>query len=158
MITQGDKNFILNYSETVRDIPRFTLNDTTRCPFGIGVDEICLDPFYTVAADLKYHKAGEVLYVDKLKGLKLPNNDIHNGYVIVRDRGGGIKGPNRFDFFTGTFRYTDPKNTMSQEGFSSTLNSYKYQKVGGTKAAEIRKARNFPLIPQNTDLESLSGH
>ncbi len=157
LITQGDKNFILNYSETIQDIPRFTLNDATRCPFGVGVDEICLDPFYTVAADLKYHKAGDVLYVDKLKGLKLPNNDVHNGYVIVRDRGGGIKGPNRFDFFTGIFRYTDPKNTMSQEGFSSTLNSYKYQKIWGSKADEVRKDRNFPLLPLPTTFGSLIG-
>lgn len=154
LITQGNKNFILNYSETIQDIPRFSLNDASRCPFGIGVNEICLDPFYTVAADLNYHKAGDVIYVNKLKGLKLPNNDVHSGYVIVRDRGGGIKGRNRFDFFTGTYHYTDPKNTMSQVGFSSTLNSYKYQKVWGSKAEEIRKIRNYPLLPQAADFGS----
>lgn len=148
MITQNDKSIILNYTQTVNEIPRFKAVDTDRCPYGLGVSQICLDPFYTVAADLKYHKIGDVLFVDKLKGLKLPNNEIHSGYVIVRDSGGAIKGPDRFDFFTGTFHFTDPRNTVSKEGFSSTTNSYSYKIITGPKADEIRKLRNFPLIPK----------
>lgn len=156
-IIEGDSSFILNYTQTIQDIPRFVKIDSDRCPYGLGVSQICLDPFYTVAADLNYHKAGDVLFIDKLKGIKLPNNEVHTGYVIVRDRGGGIKGPNRFDFFTGTFEYTDPKNSVSQQGFSSTTNHYPYEKIIGTKAEEIRKLRNFPLLPKNLNFQNSLG-
>jgi membrane-bound lytic murein transglycosylase A len=41
---------------------------------------------------------------------------IHPGYFIVEDIGGDIQGPNRFDFFTGSYSATDVRNPFGYEG------------------------------------------
>lgn len=86
-----------------------------RCSYGYGVRNLCLIPFVSVAADLGHHAAGDVLFVKALKGTKVPHPFkpqewwTHDGYVVVTDRGGAIKGSNRFDFFIGTSDWQSPK-------------------------------------------------
>lgn len=86
-----------------------------RCSYGYGVRNLCLIPFISVAADLRHHKPGDVLFVKALKGTQVPHPFkpkewwTHDGYVVVTDRGGAIKGSNRFDFFIGTSDWQSSK-------------------------------------------------
>lgn len=141
------KTVLYNYINTIGGIPRFTIIDNKKCPYGLGVKGICLDPFFTVAGDMNHHAAGDVIFVDKLKGLKLPTGETHDGFMIIRDRGGAINGPHRFDFFTGPFQFTHPKNAFTSIGFGAEGNSFPYRKASGSEADTIRKKRNFPLVP-----------
>lgn len=123
-----------------------------KCPYGYGVKNICLDPYYTVAADLagnRYHKPGDVIYVDKVKGTKLPNGEIHDGFFIVRDKGGAIKGANRFDFYTGLLHYKNDENPFTPLGLASSdaKNPISWRKATASETAAVREKRNFPGIP-----------
>ena len=60
---------------------------------------MCLDPYYSVAADLDIYKLGTVVYVPSFVGVLLPSGVNHDGYFVVRDSGSSIKGYGRFDFF-----------------------------------------------------------
>ena len=125
----------------------FMAVDEEVCPWGYGVSQICLDPYYSVAADLHYHKAGDVIFVNKLKGLQLPNGETHSGFMIVRDRGGAIKGADRFDFYTGILDYRDQTNPFTPVGFATASNKFEYRKATSDESNSFRKFRNFPKIP-----------
>jgi hypothetical protein len=140
----------INYVRTVNKIPRFVEIDSRRCPFGLGVQNMCLDPFYTVAADLDFFKPGDVLYVPALVGLNLPRGLKHHGFLIVRDRGAGIKGDHRFDFFSGFFHYSDPRNPFSRIGLQDQTNRFPYYKVTGKSAELILNKRGYPELPSRT--------
>jgi len=127
--------------------PLFSAVDEHKCPWGYGVSAICLDPYFTVAADLEFHKAGEVIFVDKLKGVKLPTGEVHSGFLIVRDKGGAIKGANRLDFFTGVLTYRDERNPFTPVGFSSKTNKFEYRRATQEESDHFRKERNYPGIP-----------
>ncbi len=120
------------------------------CSFGFGVQNICLDPFYTVAADLSYHKPGDVIFVPKVKGTVLPSGTLHTGYFVVRDRGGAIKGPHRFDFFTGSYEFRDSSNPFSRLGLGNKNSRFEYYKLKPPAAQTVQKQRNYPdLLPPN---------
>ena len=87
------------------------------------------------------------IFVNKLKGLKLPNGETHSGFMIVRDRGGAIKGANRFDFYTGILDYRDEKNPFTPAGFATSSNKFEYRKANADETTAFRKIRNFPKIP-----------
>lgn len=123
--------------------------NTEKCPYGLGVQNTCLDPYYTVAADLRFNKVGDVLFIPKLKGTILPNGEIHQGFMIVRDRGGAIKGAHRFDFYTGFQHYLNPENPLFDLGFSNPNNKIEYRKANPIEAAEFKKLRNYPYIPES---------
>ncbi len=123
------------------------------CPYGRGVQDICLDPYFTVAADLSIYKAGDVIYVPKLVGLKLPDGETHDGYLIIRDEGGGVKGATRFDFFTGYLNYNDKRNVMAKLGLGDPANSIDFQLASPVMAQKIRQNRLYPGLPH---LENLS--
>lgn len=140
---------LINYIKMGSDArPLFGNVDVQRCPWGYGVKSICLDPYYTVAADLSYHKAGDVIFVDKLKGVKLPNGEIHAGFLIVRDKGGAIKGAHRFDFYTGFLPYKDERNPFTLQGFNSKISRFEYRKASKEEAQHFQQERNFPGVPQ----------
>lgn len=139
---------VINYIKTKDDRPLFAAVDEDKCPWGLGVSAICLDPYFTVAADLNFHKAGEVIFVDKLKGVKLPTGEVHAGFLIVRDKGGAIKGAHRFDFYTGLLTYRDEKNPFTSVGLNSKTNKFEYRKATAEEAEQFRKERNFPGIPR----------
>lgn len=63
----------------------------------IGTAGVPLTPLISVAADPRHHPLGSLIRVeyDPTMGLK-------DGYAIVQDTGGAIKGPNRIDLFTGS--------------------------------------------------------
>lgn len=63
----------------------------------VGTAGVPLTPLISVAADPEHHPLGSLIYIqhDRATGLK-------DGYAIVQDTGGAIKGPGRIDLFTGS--------------------------------------------------------
>lgn len=138
-----------NYRDSSPGYPVFMDITHDECIFGFGVQDICLDPFYSVAADMAFHKPGDVIYVPKIDGVKLPSGRVHNGFLIIRDRGGAIKGQHRFDFFTGGYKFQDPLNPFSRLGLGNKNTKFEYYKMKALSAPMIQKTRNFPgLLPQ----------
>ncbi len=126
---------------------RFKINTLSgKCPQGMGVRNICLDPYRSIAADHSYHPVGSVVYVPILKGQLLPNGETHDGYLIVRDSGGRIKGKGRFDFFIGFDDYRGhlfSKLNLADERSSK----FEYYMIPDVLAHQVRAARDFPLVP-----------
>lgn len=118
------------------------------CPYGKGVNMACLDPFHTLAADLRVHKTGDVIYIPKVRGIRLPDGKTHDGYFVIRDRGGAIKGRGRFDFFAGFLSYRDPSNPFAALGLGDKRNRFEYVEVKGEIAQRVLAARNFPRLPK----------
>jgi 3D (Asp-Asp-Asp) domain-containing protein len=136
--------YLINYSGQIEERPNFIEISETGCRYGLGIAGACLDPFHTVAADPKYHRPGEVIYVEKIRGTKLPNGEIHDGYFIVRDEGKRILGEHRFDFFTGTIAYLDKSNPFSKLGLGSEKSNMTYQRVSSEVADRVRRLRGYP--------------
>lgn len=132
------------YFETTKDV----------CKFGYGVSSSCLDPFYTLAADLTIYKSGDVILVPSVKGLELPDGSKHTGYFIVRDKGTGIVGKGRFDFFSGYYSWRSSENPFKKMGLGSTKTRVPYFKIRGSKARAMLESRAFPKLPSNAINES----
>lgn len=129
---------------------RFVVTDINACPYGRGVqDDLCLDPFFSVAADLNYFKPGDVIFVPLLQGVVLPDGQIHDGFLIVRDEGGGVKGSTRFDFFTGYLNYNDKKNIFSALGFADLKSKISFRIASASEAERTRANRNYPNLPES---------
>jgi len=125
------------------------------CIYGFGVQSGCLDPFYTLAADMKFHKAGDVIYIPKIAGVVLPDGRKHSGYFIIRDIGGRIDGASRFDFFTGPLGWKAKSNPFFQLGLAASKKDFQYYKVRGATAQRILHERNFPKLPDDPMFDSL---
>ncbi|MBX3039676.1 MAG: hypothetical protein KF789_03070 [Bdellovibrionaceae bacterium] len=135
----------------------FIVQEPGQCPYGMGTARTatgemmltCLDPYFSVAADINEHTAGDVLFFPILVGMELPTGEIHDGYVIVRDSGDSLKDSSfdRYDIFTGFESVYNPKNVFAKRGLDNYDRTFKYQVVTGKKAAEIRQNRNFPGLP-----------
>ena len=143
---QANKFRLFNVSRRVGGEMRFNEIIDRKCPFGWGTHSTCIDPNYSVAADIKIYPVGTVIFVPEVRGLILENGDTHSGYFIVRDEGGGVSGAGRFDFNTGTSAPTDSKNILAHLGLGDPDNKFKYQIVRGSLANEILKSRNFPNL------------
>lgn len=144
LVLKKGKPVSYNYVGKKAGTFRFKETNIDKCPFGFGVRDSCLDPYFSVAADPSFYKFGDVIYVPALAGLKLPDGQTHDGYLIVRDTGGGIVGKNRFDFFTGYSYYLDKSNPFSRLGLADMDTRLPFSKATEAKATEIRKKRNFP--------------
>lgn len=136
-----------NYHSVKNGEARFIEVDIKKCPYGYGVKSNCLDPYYSAAADLKYYNVGDVIFIPRLVGAILPTGQIHDGYIIIRDAGGGINGIGRFDFFTGFLSHLSRENTFARLGFGDSKNHFEYRIVSESEARIIRAKRNFPGIP-----------
>lgn len=117
------------------------------CRFGYGVRSICLDPFYSVAADLSIYSPGDVLYFPALRDVPLPNGQLHDGYVIVRDQGRGVRGHGRFDFFTGGMGWKDPRNPFVKLRLGAKGTGLPFYRISGGLAELVRLKRAFPVLP-----------
>lgn len=118
------------------------------CRFGYGVRSSCLDPFYTLAADLRIYKPGDVIYVPAVVGLELPDGSSHDGFFVIRDKGRGIVGRGRFDFFTGYFHWMDPKNPFNKLGLADSGTNIPYYRVHGQTAKTVLANRSYPQLPK----------
>ncbi|MNL04001.1 hypothetical protein D3C87_1245580 [compost metagenome] len=112
----------------------------------------CLDPYYTVAADLTIYKSGDVIFVPKVVGIKLPTGETHDGFFIVRDRGAAILGPFRFDFFTGFEGIRDMANILARMGFGNKKNSFDFRMATPEEAQIIRERQGYPGIKRQVVL------
>lgn len=146
-VVEGEKTRNFNYTKKKDGISRFAEKKEARCPYGYGVKSLCLDPFYSIAADLSIHRVGDVIYVPRLVGVQLPDGTKHNGYLVIRDQGGAIVGESRFDFFTGFFGPYDKGNVFAEVGLGDKDHRFGYQKVSEDIAKIVREFRNYPNIP-----------
>ncbi len=154
-VDDGTKITSYNYHSTKDDVPRFIKVDTKKCPFGYGVRSICLDPYFSVAADLSIYRVGDVLFIPRLVGAALPNGELHDGYVIVRDAGGAIKGAQRFDFFTGFFDHRKRENTMARLGFGDPKNRFEFRLASDAEREEAQVRRGYPGLKDSVLEEGL---
>lgn len=148
----------------------FAAFDNSRCPFGYGIwskehqTSICMDPFRSVAADTKFHKAGDVLFFPALRGLILPDKSVHNGFMTVRSSGGRIKGAHRFDFYTGICEKNHDTRLLCEDygpkffaeiGLAEYLKRkdkscfYSYYKINDELKKFVLNERNFPNLPDS---------
>jgi hypothetical protein len=146
-VIQNELIHMYNVSDRFFGENRFDEVAKDGCKFGYGVRDYCLDPFYSVAADLQYYRAGDVIFVPATVGLILPDNSIHNGYFIIRDQGSNISGKGRFDFYSGFLSWNDPKNPFKKIGLDDKNTKLTYLKISGERASLIRKERSFPKVP-----------
>lgn len=155
LVSIKNKMALINVDGSVNGIRRFRDITGNECKFGRGASSdslkmyksMCVDPFYSVAADLKIYHLGDVIYLPVVRGTVLPNGDIHDGYFIVRDAGGGIDGEGRFDFFTGLFTSATPNNPFTKLKLNGLQTFPEYQVIDGAEADKVRQQRNFPLLP-----------
>lgn len=138
---------LLHYNEVTNGDYIFTRVDEKICPFGYGTKRTCVDPFYSVAADLSIYKAGTVIYVPSLAGILLPSGEFHTGHFIVRDSGGSIKGYGRFDFFTGFVTLDKTINPLTRAGLAWKGTNLPYFVLPEEASLAILKSRNYPLLP-----------
>lgn len=144
LLLHEKEEIFLNYD---RD-GKFMRVRSQRCPYGLGLQNRCLDPYYTVAADQQFFNVGDVIFVPRVVNLLLPNNTRHNGFFIVRDGGGMIIGANRFDFFTGFVKYNTKSNPFTPVGLAEKRTRLEYYKVGGETAQIVRRGRGYPQIQE----------
>lgn len=119
------------------------------CKFGYGVKSSCLDPFYTLAADLKIYRPGDVIFIPAIRGMKLPDGTDHSGYFIVRDKGRAIIGKGRFDFFSGYYHWRSDENPFTKMGLTSKKTKIPYYRIQGNLAKAFTSARAFPKLPHS---------
>ncbi len=139
----GEDQMILRHVAENR-FKRFPVS--SKCPYGPGAKDVCLDPYYSVAADAAFYKVGDVLFIDSLRGVKLPDGSYHTGYVIVRDTPENIKGENNLEFFVGTAALDD-KNPFSRLGFGDSEGGgqFEFTKISDAeKIQQTLKSRDYP--------------
>lgn len=147
----GEKAMI-NYHKKVNGKVQFMLVDRNICDHGLGDSSdakqsfktMCLDPFYSVAADTTIYPLGTVIHIPAVQGIAMPDGSTHDGYFVVRDSGGNINGRGRFDFFTGDLGL-NASNPFSTLGLGGEAN-FDYFVVSGAEAQAVRKRRYFPLL------------
>lgn len=140
------------YQRDSDGIARFKEIDRNKCPFGYGVKNICLDPYYSIAADLKIYKVGDVIFIPKIVGQIMPDGEAHDGFFVVRDAGSAIQGEQRFDFYTG---YTHPfssKNPFFRLGFADIKNSIEFRLATEEEAIVTRNKTLYPSIQKRVVL------
>jgi hypothetical protein len=144
--------YYLNYKKGPAQQAKFKVYDFKNCPLGLGSNpQVCLDSFYSVAADARLLKVGSVIYVPAVRGLRLPDGSSHNGFFVVRDRGGAIKDRGataRFDFFIGTDSWQNTRNPLVRLRFSDQKTKFSFYIVRGATAELIRVQRNYPEMPE----------
>jgi hypothetical protein len=139
----------IKYDEE-KNLSFFAIVDTNRCPFGLGKRNICIDPYFSIAADRTQARLGDVIFVPALRGFHLPNGKIHDGYLIVRDfasaNEGSVEGV--MELQLGPASIQSKIDLREQLKFDSD-HRFEYRKVQGAEADRVRSQRNFPLVPES---------
>jgi hypothetical protein len=146
-IKQKGKIRMLNILARIKGQNRYFEINREECKYGYGDRTVCLDPFHTLAADLTVYKLGEVIYIPSIIGLILPDGTMHDGYFIIRDKGSGINGRGRFDFYSGFVPWYDKTNPFNRIGLADKKTAVPYMRITGAKAKEIQARRAYPRIP-----------
>lgn len=148
------REFLINYVGVEGGIPRFKVVDRNVCPYGLGKDNLCLQPFISIAADRNRYAVGDVIYVPAVAKarIRLPDGDIHRGFFIVSDTGAAITGLGRFDFYTGPFREQSSHNPFKQLGLGSKSNAskmiyYRVKRDSQTQQKVLKYYKGRQIIP-----------
>jgi hypothetical protein len=72
---------------------------------------------------------------------------VHDGFFVIRDRGRGINGKGRFDFFSGFFSWRNSTNPFTKIGLTDQSTNVPYYKVTGERASRIKNLRGYPGLP-----------
>lgn len=141
------ETIVVNYDKDVGEKDyRFYVIPQDGCIYGEGIERnLCLIPYHTIAADLKKHKIGDIIYIPRAKGLTMPDGKKHNGLFVVRDTGGAFIniGKQRVDLYVGT--EVDINNTFSRAGFHHRKKEKAFKLKGASKTkAEAWFAKTFP--------------
>ena len=156
-VHHNDRVQSFNYHSTKNSIPRFVEVNLDDCPYGYGVQNSCLDPYFSVAADLSIYRPGDVIFVPRIVGVMMPNGEVHDGFFVIRDSGSQIKGQGRFDFFTGFFSHLDRRNTLAHLGFGDSNHRFEYRLAKPEEAERARENRAYPkLRPDVKHIDSQS--
>lgn len=97
---------LLNWSgRCQKGRPKYRVLDASR-PWGLGVGDLALVPFRSIATDPAVVPTGTRVYVAELDGVTMPGaapwgGFVHDGCVEAVDVGEGIRGKH-VDFFSGT--------------------------------------------------------
>lgn len=103
-----------------------------RCRRGEGAEPgICLIPFHTLAGDLSVWNIGDIVFIERAKGIRLPDGSLHNGLFVVRDTGGAFEniGRRRIDMFADVH-----KRVFLDKGFHHKRGEKAYLLTGQAKA------------------------
>lgn len=147
-VIQNGRMHYFNIIGRFQNQERFFEIEKGGCRYGYGVNSSCLDPFYTLAADLTIYKPGEVIFIPSVVGLELPDGSKHSGYFIIRDKGRGIIGRGRFDFYSGEYHWNDKtNNSLAKIGFADVTTNVPYYRVKGETAKAVLASRDFPRLP-----------
>ncbi len=153
-IKQKGKIRMLNILARINGQNRYFEINREECKYGYGARTVCLDPFHSVAADLSVYKLGEVIYVPSVIGLILPDGSLHDGYFIIRDKGSGINGRGRFDFYSGFIPWYEKMNPFNRIGLADKNMTVPYMRITGAKAKEIQDRRAYPrVLPDDQPLK-----
>ena len=162
VVETGEGKVILAYHsyDEIKNQTYFTKTKSTDCQFGFGfvsgkvyqqlkTRDLCLDPFFSVAADLTAYNIGDVLYVPDLVGVQLPSGETHDGYVIVRDSSAFHEraGNFRITFFTGFLNAEHRDNVFAKMGLTDIDNHKLFRSATQEEAKAARLKRNFPGLP-----------
>ena len=79
---------MVQYIKTRAGIPRYTVVKDTP----LGVRNIVLKPYRSVAVDPREIPFKSRLYIPAFNGKKLPDGKVHDGFFYAHDRGSAIKG------------------------------------------------------------------
>lgn len=146
VIYDSKKSISVGYSSTVKSNDYWFLFDRNKCPFGLGHAGACVDPYFSIAADTKYWKSGDVIFVPEVKGLILPNKEIHSGFFTVRDTGTRIKGPHRFDFHIGYSTNNNQENPFIQLKLNDKNTRLNYRLATQSERESVLKEREYPSV------------
>lgn len=157
LVKSTGEKMALNYYrfDEKQDHSLFTVIDPQVCSYAFGFGKLdskhagltCLKPYFAVAADPLEHRLGEVLFIPSLVGARLPDGQVHDGYVIVEDSAKDLvgTGSDRFIFFTG-YQPDNEANAFKKLGLDNIDNHFKYEIITGAKADEVRSAREFKVL------------
>jgi hypothetical protein len=98
-----------------------------RCKNGYGNMKNCLHPCRVLAASMKHHRFGQIVFIKELVGKKCGNLErdgfeiVHDGYMVIADTGSPkhFNATGRFDFFWG--RCKDDQGGVCKEGAAEEI-------------------------------------
>jgi hypothetical protein len=146
--------------------------------FGLGIFGHYLFPYRVAAVDFQYlceklgrddcadaaairkKLVGMLLYIPRLKGIKLPNGAVHDGFICAHDIGGSIK-RDRIDLFVGPMGGGSPfypqcqrPNSYSNAGVQTLVPSdWKNWKELGDGKFERIEAFEYRTVAKNKGLD-----
>jgi hypothetical protein len=148
---KGKVPYIHNFGYT--DVPLAQ----SHCQNGWGNEHNCLHPCRVLAASMKYHQYGQIVFIKDLVGKKCGNLQrdgfelVHDGYMVVLDTGApsDFHAQGRFDFFWG--RCAKQRGGVCYEGaepISDATSNTPYCTVWDPRSPNVNAAFKDAFVKQ----------